>query len=283
MLFIVGVCLISTREVFEEPFLASSEIAHTVFAVDLGNYIYKLVQDFLLRKEFPLCKINFLHHAVAVSTYAVCLIFQQNTISGVIGLLFEGTMIISELICFLRLLNVDRNGRLYFCSTLLGFVLTVFLRGICPLLILVIVTLQHDPLKMDYLPLGFFFMNVVFFLMLNGWLIKSSFTSLRRRVRARRSAAWARAHADFLQEMSLNGLNNCDLRHTSPTVIIPTDDSFRLSCPVSNVNMNCSSIAQMSNIAASRRERTLPKFDAIVNHMNSHENSRTPRVQPTEV
>lgn len=268
----MGLYLISLQEIFENPFLGSPEVAQTVFAVDLGNYVYKSLQDYSLRRETTLCKVNLLHHIVTVLSYAVLLHFQQNTISGVIGLLFEGSMAASQLLSLFKMLNLRRNGRLYFCATILAFILTVFLRAVCPLTIYTVVILQHDPLKMDYVPLGFFFMNAVFFLVLNAWVVKSSFVSLRRRLRARKRISRHRVCTRLVhQQQQLNNLS--DPHFIPTTVVIPSDESFRLSCPVSNVNLDASSSSGMSNIIASKGERTLPAFDAILNEMNSVQDS----------
>ena len=102
--------------------------------------------------------------------------------------------------------------------------------------------------------------------MINGWHIKVSYESLRKRLLARRmSYYYSRGeNSDSANGMELNNFTAPahSLPHTALPVIIPTDANFRLSSPVSNVNMNSE---EVSNIAVSRRERTLPQISLIIN------------------
>lgn len=241
--------------------------------------MYRFFQDILLRNFIPLFKINLLHHIVTISTYAVFMLYKQNAISGVIGLLFEGSAIFFELCGFLRSLGISKNSYLYINCVIIGFVLTIVCRALCPLTLLVIVLLNHNPLRMEYLPLGFFFMNIVFFSMVNGWLVKSSFDSLKRRILSRRIlnelSRFRNVRAlDGSQETSpteveLNNLGASSRPARQPiTIVIPADESFRLAPPISNLNMDYSR-ALVSNITVSRHERTLPNINYIVNESST--------------
>lgn len=261
--------LLITSDVLQNPLRNTSQPLLTVFAVNLGNYIYKCLQDSLLRKEIPFFKINLLHHVVAVSTYTVFIIYEQNAISGVIGLLFEGSVILFDFKCVLPFLGVKKNSLLYIGTVFVGFVTTITLRAICPFVLLVLAVLKHSPLAMDYLPLGFFFMNIVFFTMINGWLVKNGFYSLRRRWLSRRLFLYLEREGQNSQaEGSSLEMNNLFSSRQYPRsvlpIIIPSDESFRLAAPVSNVNMTCEN-AEISNISLSRHERTVPKINSIIN------------------
>ncbi|XP_031552450.1 uncharacterized protein LOC116289640 [Actinia tenebrosa] len=279
IIFIYGITLLIVSDVFQNPFLEISEPILAAFALDLGHYVYRFFQDILLRNFIPLFKINLLHHIVTISTYAVFMLYKQNAISGVIGLLFEGSAIFFDLCGFLRSLGISKNSYLYINCVIIGFILTIICRALCPLTLLVVVFLSHSPLRMEYLPLGFFFMNIVFFTMVNGWLVKSSFDSLRRRILSRRILNElsrfrnVRALDDSQEitpgEVELNNLGASRQPVRQPvTIVIPADESFRLAPPVSNLNMDYSR-ALVSNITVSRHERTLPNINYIVNETST--------------
>ena len=269
VLFSCGMYCISSKDTFDNPLLNTPSNFLFIFCVYLGNYVYKFCQDFLLRSKLPLYKINLLHHFVTASTFSVLIVYRQNSISGVAGLLFEGSVIIFDLTTLIRLLGANKNGLLFLYVSVFRFVVTILLRAICPIALLVLTLSQHSPLSLEYVPLGFFFMNIVFFSMINGWHIKTSFDSLKKRLLARRLSYYYSSPGDN-SDISLNGteLNNLtastpqSITRTALPVIIPTDANFRLSSPVSNVNMNSE---EVSNIAVSRRERTVPQISIIIN------------------
>ncbi|XP_001620772.2 uncharacterized protein LOC5499133 isoform X1 [Nematostella vectensis] len=285
-LFLCGIVLLISGHTLNDPFLSTEPTVLYIFAIYLGHYVYKVLQDFLLRDKIPPFKINLLHHLVTISTYMVFLYYQQNGISGLNGLLFEGSVIFVDLATFLRRLGIRKNDYLHISCVLFGFIFAVVFRAFSPLLILTISLLKHNPLKMDYLPLGFFFMNIVFFSMTNGWLVKSSFESFRRRIVTRRiinELARARDMSSFSpdREARVGGLV---LNNSAPStqstrqplsIVIPSNESFRLAPPVSNVNMNGGGDSLVSNLTTCRHERTIPRFDVIVNNTPSTTTSTT--------
>lgn len=256
----------------QKPILDTSEHAQAVFAVYLGHYVYRFFQDIILRKIIPLFKINLLHHMVTIATYTVYLSYEQNAISGIIGLLFEGSSIIFEFGRFLKALGISKNSTSYISLMVVGCILTVVLRGIVPVIMLILVFLTANPLQMEYVPLGVFFMNIIFFSMVNVWLIKTSLESLRTRLLSRRIINELQRYRTAQNQNAQNEfpLNNLgDYRRAQRdqhvTIVIPTDNNFRLARPVSNFNMDYSRTL-VSNITLSRHERTVPSFNLIVNH-----------------
>lgn len=264
VLFSCGLYCLSLKDTFAKPLRNTPSSLLIIFCVYLGNYVYKFCQDFLLRREHPLYKINLLHHFVTATAYAVLIVYKQNSISGVIGLLFEGSVLVFDLNSLLRLLGVSKNSWLFLFTSTLRFVVTVLLRAVCPIVMLVVTLTSHSPLTLEYVPLGFFFMNIVFFSMINGWHVKVSFESLKKRLLARRLFYYYSRPRAGSDSMELNNVNSLaqTLTRTALPVIIPTDANFRLSSPVSNVNMNSD---EVSNIAVSRHERTLPQISIIIN------------------
>lgn len=269
--FICGLILLIFTDVIQQPFLDTQEHILVVFAFNLGHYVYRFFQDILLREFIPLFKMNLLHHVVTISTYTVFIWYEQNAMSGIIGLLFEGSSIIFEIGGFLKAIGVSKNSMAYITLLAFGFTLTVIFRGVVPVILLILTTLNENPLKMQYIPLGFFFMNIVFFSMVNGWLMKSSLQSLRKRLLSRRIISELRRYQIVRNregqnpgDFELNNLGDARRAQQRPvTVIIPADNNFRLARPVSNFNMDYSRTL-VSNLTVSRRERTLPNINIIV-------------------
>lgn len=264
LLFSCGLYCSSSREMYAKPLRNTSSTFLVIFSVYLGNYVFKFCQDFLLRRELPLYKISLLHHFVTATTYGVIIAYRQNSISGVVGLLFEGSVLVFDLNSLLRFLGVSKTGWLVLCTSVLRFFVTILLRALCPIALLAITLSTHTPLSLEYVPLGFFFMNIVFFSMINGWHIKMSFEGFKKRLLARRLSYYysrPRAASDGMELNNVASLTQI-LTRTALPIVIPSDANFRLSSPVSNVNMNSD---EVSNIAVSRHERTLPQINVIIN------------------
>ena len=216
------------------------------------------------------------------------MLYKQNAISGVIGMIFEGSAIFFDLCGFLRSLGISKNSYLYINCVIIGFAMTVICRALCPLTLLVVVLLDNNPLRMEYLPLGFFFMNIVFFSMVNGWLVKSSFDSLKRRILSRRILNELSRFRNVRAldgspdtspiEVELNNLGASRQPVRQPvTIVIPADESFRLAPPVSNLN-NDYSRSLVSNITLSRHERTIPGINYIVDETSTSRAAETATV-----
>lgn len=268
LLFCCGLYCISSKITFDEPLRDTSSSFLFIFCVYLGNYMFKFCQDLLLKSKLPLFKIQLLHHFVTASTFSVLVSYRQNAILGVISLLFEGSVLLFDSCSLIRLLGGNKNGLLFLCISIFRFVVTILVRAISPVVLLSLTLSRNSPLSLGYVPLGFFFMNVVFFSMINGWHIKASFESLKKRLLAWRLSYYYSRPEENRDNSFSNGteLNNVAtpaqaIARTALPIIIPTDTNFRLSSPVSNVNMNSEEI---SNIAVSRRERTVPHISALI-------------------
>ncbi|KAI8520143.1 hypothetical protein Bbelb_034000 [Branchiostoma belcheri] len=105
-----AVCALATTDVFQRPFRGLSAGVASVFAANVGHYVYKCFQDFHLRNDLPNFRINFLHHAVTVIVYVVFSLYQQSGLFGLLGVLFEGTVIFYETSKLLQTLDVERHS-----------------------------------------------------------------------------------------------------------------------------------------------------------------------------
>lgn len=123
------------------------------------------------------------HHAVVIAIYAVILCYEQCAIIGVVGLLMKGSFAFAEFDIenFPKSMK-KRSSSLTSKVTFVGmFVVSVILKGLLPGLIIVysIVTSSADILKLQYIPLAFFFLGLVFFSAVAGWFFKDAFCGLR--------------------------------------------------------------------------------------------------------
>ena len=76
LLFSCGLYCISLKDTFAKPLRNTPATFLVIFSVYVGNYVYKFFQDFLLRKEHPLYKINLLHHFVTATAYGVLIVYR---------------------------------------------------------------------------------------------------------------------------------------------------------------------------------------------------------------
>ncbi|XP_035679089.1 uncharacterized protein LOC118417599 [Branchiostoma floridae] len=208
-----AVCALATTDVFQRPFRGgfSANVA-AVFAANIGHYVYKCFQDFHLRDNLPNFRINFLHHAVTVLVYIVFSLYQQSGLFGLLGVLFEGTVIFYETSKLMQTLDVERHSVVYGVNIVIGSVMTLVLRGVVPIVFFVLAFRVASPFEMDYLPLAFYFLSVIFFAIINIWLLRASVYSVRRFFVKRKLHIYAQA----LQPRSSVIVSNSSSRSSSP-------------------------------------------------------------------
>ncbi|XP_078690445.1 uncharacterized protein LOC144921387 [Branchiostoma floridae x Branchiostoma belcheri] len=205
-----AVCALATTDVFQRPFRGLSAGVASVFAANVGHYVYKCFQDFHLRNDLPNFRINFLHHAVTVIVYVVFSLYQQSGLFGLLGVLFEGTVIFYETSKLLQTIDVERHSVVYGVNIIIGTVMTLVLRGVVPVVFFVLAFRVSSPFDMDYMPLAFYFLSIIFFAIINLWLLRASVYSVRRFFVRRKLHIYAQA----LQPRSLHGSSS---RSSSPS------------------------------------------------------------------
>ncbi|XP_031559434.1 uncharacterized protein LOC116295672 [Actinia tenebrosa] len=179
---VCGLVLIFTSNILRSPFFTFDSSLCIVFSSALGQYIYKSAEAVYWKRETNYRPL-LVHNAVVIAIYAVILCYEQGAIIGVVGLLMKGSFAFAEF----DIENFSKSMRKRSPSlppkvTFVGmFVVSVILKGLLPCLLVVfsIVTSSGDLLKMQYIPLAFFFLSLVFFSAVAGWFFKDAFCGLR--------------------------------------------------------------------------------------------------------
>ena len=152
---------------------------NTILGINIGKYVFILVQDmFLFRLSDRLrFRAEFIHHVVTIVCYSLFLAYNQNVLLGLIGILMETTTVFE---CIGRCLKErdKRNTRHYRRLVLSSCAVTICFRGLIPLAFLIIATMQQTPFSMDYAPLTVFFLSIIFYSVVNVWLILTGFQRL---------------------------------------------------------------------------------------------------------
>ncbi|XP_070575470.1 uncharacterized protein [Ptychodera flava] len=221
-------------------------------AADIGHYTYKLAQDFCLRAHYPSFRINALHHIVSITTLSVFLALEQNGLNCLVGLLFEGNLVFFGVSDLLKALRVESHNPAYGMNKYAGFASTVLFRGLLPVAFLAVSLVFGNPFTMDYISIAFYFLSDIFFLILNLWLIKISFDSVRKFRKERKKRAFISDLRDNeSQAESVDGAAAADKsRMFSP-------GNMKYLTPVANANLN-TDIAEtrVSNIHRSSKAVT---------------------------
>ncbi|XP_066290626.1 uncharacterized protein [Branchiostoma lanceolatum] len=219
-----ALCALATADVFQRPFRGFSFSVASVFAANIGHYVYKCFQDFHLRDSLPNFRINFLHHAVTVIVYIVFSLYQQSGLFGLLGVLFEGTVIFFETSKLMQTLDVERHSILYGANIVIGSIMTLVLRGVVPIVFFVLAFRIASPFEMDYLPLAFYFLSIIFFAIINIWLLRASAYSVRRFFVKRKLHIYAQA----LQPRSLSSSNSSSPSSSPPSSLRSTQGLLAL-------------------------------------------------------
>ncbi|KAK3696686.1 hypothetical protein QZH41_013045 [Actinostola sp. cb2023] len=179
---ICSLVLIFTSNVLQNPFFVFDRPLRIAFSTALGQYIYKSAES-LYWHSHTNYKPVLIHHGVVIAIYAVILYYEQCAVIGLVGLLLKGSFAFAEF-DYGRLSGVlqrrQPSNALMIASTAV-FLIAIVLKGLVPgfLVLFSVATSSDDLLKMQYLPLSFFFLGLVFFSAVSGWFIKDAFYGLK--------------------------------------------------------------------------------------------------------
>ncbi|XP_067652593.1 uncharacterized protein [Haliotis asinina] len=176
LLITLAAVALSTTSVSDLPFTGNQSaplapIVQTVMSINVGRYIYMTVQDCFLHQHLDRFKTDLIHHIVTTVSYATFLAYKQNIFLSVAGLLMELNVMPIEFGRFMRDLGVQKSSALYRRTGIVSCAVTMVSRGVIPVVCLAIALKQDSPLKMAFPPMILFFMCIVFFCVLNFWMI----------------------------------------------------------------------------------------------------------------
>ncbi|XP_077983327.1 uncharacterized protein LOC144438165 [Glandiceps talaboti] len=240
VLTILAVIALAISGIIYNPFMEMPSSVQMAVAVDIGHYAYKLAQDFYLREHFPSFKINALHHIVTVLVLSVFVFFEQNGLNSLVGLLFEGNVIFFGFSHFFKEMQVEKYSLTYGTNLYCGCVTTLLLRGILPLAFLVVSIVYGNPFSMNYIVISFYFLSCIFFLILNLWMIKISFTSVQkfRKERKRHKLERALIKSPSDEESHVGNVEGTSTMAKKSQLPCQKKNNVRYLTPVANTNIN---------------------------------------------
>ncbi|XP_014779800.1 uncharacterized protein LOC106875971 [Octopus bimaculoides] len=147
-----------------------SKVLKMTYNFSIGKYFYLcFVRIFSMKDRYPAVLI---HHFVALSTYIVINGFEQNMFAGLLGPFMETT---SSPVILLKIANKlnrsETKSKSSFKLHFIELVAMVLLRGVCPIVSFIYIYNKQHIFAMESIPLAFFFLSIVFFGIINTWLI----------------------------------------------------------------------------------------------------------------
>lgn len=184
-LVLLSLTAMFATDVIKHPFRGETSgllppiFIQTVLGINIGKYVFVLMQDLFLfhLSERLRFRAELIHHVVTVVCYSLFLAYNQNVLLGLIGILMETTTVFDSVGRCLKEQD-KRNTKHYRRLVLSSCAMTICFRGIIPLAFLIIATMQQTPFSMDYAPLTVFFLSIIFFSVVNVWLILTGFQRL---------------------------------------------------------------------------------------------------------
>ncbi|XP_022091922.1 uncharacterized protein LOC110979993 [Acanthaster planci] len=230
-----GVALLLQGEVLQKPFLGLAASGRVCFAINIGCYMYVLVQDALLQRHLSNYYITFMHHLVAAVVYLVFLEFRQNALGGTVGLFFAGAAPFFETSHLLKELHVETHRPAHGTSSIFSGLSALVFRVLLPAGFVAYSYVVASPFTMDILVMSCYFLSLVFFGMLNVWFVYSAVDSLRAHYRAK--SAWT--YMRPLQSGEPHGLVVRQVQAKRPATLAFTTKRNDLNFlpPCSNINL----------------------------------------------
>ncbi|KAK3086359.1 hypothetical protein FSP39_017371 [Pinctada imbricata] len=178
-LFTSGVIYRPFDGTFPEPY---AQFIPILLSINIGRYFYMLVQDLYILHliEASKYRTDTIHHVVAFVCYCVFLVFKQNYLLAIIGITMELSTTIIEISKITKELGKTKT-RFYQRLTLISCISTITFRGVVPVTFLIIAMFLQTPFTMHYTVLTIFFLSIIFFSVINVWLI---LTTIQRLVKS---------------------------------------------------------------------------------------------------
>ena len=183
---VCGIILLTNSNVFRDPFFEYGGSFCLVFSIALGHYVFKIAEVLTLKSDILHYKPLLVHHLVAMATYISILVFEQNTIMGLVILFVEGSLVFAEheQEHFRHVICLREESKLRKIGTAVAVVIAVIIKGIVPVSLIVIafLTSMSELLKMSYVPLAFFFLSLVFFAAVDLWFFRDALAEFSRQL-----------------------------------------------------------------------------------------------------
>jgi len=181
---VCGIILLASSNLLQDSFFEYGGSFRLVFSIALGNYAFKAAEVLTFKSDIFHYKPLLVHHLVAMATYISILVFEQNTIMGLVILFVEGSLIFAEheQEHFRHVISLTKASKLRKIGIAVALVIAVFVKAVVPVSLIVIafLTSLSELLKMSYVPLAFFFLSLVFFTAVDLWFFRDALAEFSR-------------------------------------------------------------------------------------------------------
>lgn len=181
---VCGIILLTNSNVSRDPFFDYGGSFCLVFSIALGHYVFKIAEVLTFRTNILHYKPLLVHHFVAMATFISILVFEQNTIMGLVILFVEGSLAFAEheQEHFRHVICLREESKLRKIGTAVAVLVAVIIKGIVPvsLIIIAFLTSMTELLNMSYVPLAFFFLSLVFFAAVDLWFFRDALAEFSR-------------------------------------------------------------------------------------------------------
>ncbi|XP_013408650.1 uncharacterized protein LOC106172464 [Lingula anatina] len=214
------------------------DLINVAFAINIGKYVYKLCQDCIL-VDHVLFKLDSIHHVVTIACYSIFLLFRENMVLGITGLLMEGSPLFVDCAKIMKQGNLEKDSKNAYISLLIAsLVMTSMLRLVVPAILLIVSAVTASPFTMHYASLSAFFLSITFFTVLSLWTLKAGAVSLRKAVIVRKMRTFEKALQPVIKNKApLEEREVIELTNRSSISVVKND--FQYSRAYSNINVNC--------------------------------------------
>ena len=215
---ICGIVVLFKTDVLKNPFLAFDNTLRVALSVSLGHYAFKTAEVLIFRREVTHHKPLLVHHVVAIMTLVTILHFEQNAVLGVIGLFLEGYLVFAEFgngdvtTVFGHMLS----SRPLKIAVHIGFIQALVTKALIPIFLIssAFSNSSDELLKMDYIPLAFFFLGLVFFTAVNMWFFNDTISEILHQWRCPPPYEFVQTPLPLTSVVNHEGLNNLCREHT---------------------------------------------------------------------
>ncbi|XP_069114016.1 uncharacterized protein [Argopecten irradians] len=227
LLTVFSFILISTSGVISSPFRSDIDPAfkvpiQTLLGIYLGKYIYVIAHHMHVPKpaNTSRLRIDIVHHLTTIICYSIFVIFMQNLLLALVGITMEMNTMVIDFSRIAKDMNENKTS-FYRKLSIVGCGFTAVFRGAIPFAFLVICIFKETPFAMRYAPLTAFFVSLIFFSVINVWLILNSVQRLFNVYRYDRMdtdytvptlepASMRNNNLGYVRSYDNRNINNCD-------------------------------------------------------------------------
>ena len=190
LLIMTSIGFLISTDIREFPFYGSNctDVISIGFSVNIGRYIWRMMQDVYLREHLKRWWISCLHHLVAIMCYSVMLHYGENLFLGAFGIFMEGNTFCFDMLWIFKICETSSDNKIYFLFAVIALTLSVCLRFLVPISATVYACIKQSPLSMHPFPLATLFLAGVFFTAINIWVTYSSVSKIRKSYEAKKVA-----------------------------------------------------------------------------------------------